>query len=668
MYTSPPDTPVFFIDSGATDHFVSPPSALTNLRRLPRPMQVYTANSTTAACDLTGELQLFTPNGHLTVNAICAPSFPNSLISVSQLTSSTGGKCIFTRDSWHLEDASGNILLQGTQANGLYALTHSPQPDSQQPSTHSAATANVTQPKSKLNSKVNIWHHRLNHPGKRVSKLTGHLYSLPIDPVTTFCDTCATSKMTKTPSRSVKPDRHKARALLERLHCDIAGPMPLSRRGNRYYITFTDELSRYTLAYPMKLRSEAPVKLTACISELQQLTPHLQIRELRTDNAPELAAGDTARICATHHIRMTTSAPYSPAQNGIAERVNRTIKEAMRIGTQHLNTSLQQRQYQLPTRLDADTFWDDALDSAVYIKNRTATTATSAIPIETLLGKPADISGLRTFGCLAYVLDQLPSSSIAPRSFPTLLIGFKDNHIYKCYDPKTGRTHISKDVLFDELSAIPASDQQPANGPYNQPQQDGPHLLTDSDSDDGSESDAASDSDIEHISSSPRPLPDTGALRSDNDDDSDNDSDAADASPSQSAEALRPQPPHIADMPPLEHPDDAAEPPATQQPNSLEDRLSGDRQPNLDDQPSPAAPPVRKSDRPTRLASRPLDDDFDWKSNLPTARARQQQTKRSQANLTLTQHEVPSVTQAWQIPEWRAAMTQEFDSQIRNGT
>ena len=92
-----------------------------------------------------------------------------------------------------------------------------------------------------------LWHCHLGHIGvKRINKLhsDGLLESLGA------CEPCLMGKMTKTPfSETMK----RATYLLEIIHTDVCGPMS---GGYRYFLTFTDDLSRCGYIYLMKHKSE----------------------------------------------------------------------------------------------------------------------------------------------------------------------------------------------------------------------------------------------------------------------------------------------------------------------------------------------------------------------------------------------------------------------------
>lgn len=101
-----------------------------------------------------------------------------------------------------------------------------------------------------------LWHCCLGHIGvKRMKKLhaDGLLDSLDYESLDA-CEACLMGKMTKTPSSGTM---ERATDLLEIIQTDVCGLMSVEARGGyRYFLTFTDDLSRYGYIYLMKHKSE----------------------------------------------------------------------------------------------------------------------------------------------------------------------------------------------------------------------------------------------------------------------------------------------------------------------------------------------------------------------------------------------------------------------------
>ena len=127
---------------------------------------------------------------------------------------------------------------------------------------------NIETKRCKVNndSATYLWHCRLGHIGvKRMKKLhaDGILKSLDYESLDA-CEPCLMGKMTKTPFSG---RMERATDLLEIIHTDVCGPMSVD--GYRYFLTFTDDLSRYGYIYLMKHKSETFEKFKEFQSEVE---------------------------------------------------------------------------------------------------------------------------------------------------------------------------------------------------------------------------------------------------------------------------------------------------------------------------------------------------------------------------------------------------------------
>ena len=86
-----------------------------------------------------------------------------------------------------------------------------------------------------------------------------------------------------------------------------------------------------------------------------------KVKKLRSDNGGEYTSNEFILFCKEHGILKDDTVPYSPQQNGVEERANRTLFETVRSMLHHAN---------LPSK-----FWAEAVSTAVYLRNRSPTTS-----------------------------------------------------------------------------------------------------------------------------------------------------------------------------------------------------------------------------------------------------------------------------------------------------
>ncbi len=132
----------------------------------------------------------------------------------------------------------------------------------------------------------------------------------------------------------------------------------------------------------------------------------MKIKTFRSNNGGEFVSKKFDNFLHECGIQRQTSAPYTPQQNGVAERANRTIMECVRS--------------MIPTQgLDLE-FWAEAVNTVVYIKNQCPTKAfESKTPQEAWTGRKPNVSHLRVFGCkaFAHILDEKKSKLVSNSIF-----------------------------------------------------------------------------------------------------------------------------------------------------------------------------------------------------------------------------------------------------------
>jgi hypothetical protein len=170
------------------------------------------------------------------------------------------------------------------------------------------------------------------------------------------------------------------------------------------------------------------------------------IKILRTDNGTEYTNSDFQMTLRKLGIIHQTTCPGTPQQNGISERKNRHLLEMTRALLFAGN---------LPKP-----FWADAVLTSCYLINRLPSRILDyKSPLEILYNRNINISHLRVFGCVCYVHIQ-NGNKLEPRARKCVFLGYSSvKKGYKCFDPESNRTFISRDVQFTETQLYYSTNQ-----------------------------------------------------------------------------------------------------------------------------------------------------------------------------------------------------------------
>ena len=127
-----------------------------------------------------------------------------------------------------------------------------------------------------------------------------------------------------------------------------------AKGGYEYFITFTDDLSRYGYVYLMRRKSETFEKFKEFRVEVENQLGKC-IKAIRSDRGSEYLLGDFKDYLTQNGIVSQLTAPGTPQQNDVAEKRNRTLLEMVRSMISYST---------LPV-----SFWGYALKAAMHILN-----------------------------------------------------------------------------------------------------------------------------------------------------------------------------------------------------------------------------------------------------------------------------------------------------------
>ena len=286
---------------------------------------------------------------------------------------------------------------------------------------------------------MQTWHEILGHCNYNdIQKLQDVVDGMKIKGSTQkppHCEVCTQGKFFQTRNRD--PDV-RAKTPLELVHTDLAGPIhPESRDGYRYALSFTDDFSSTVFVYFLKNKSDT---VLATEKFLADTAPYGKVKCFRSDNGTEFTGKDYQTLLIKNVIKHQTSAPYSPHQNGTAERNWRTLFDMARCMLIESG---------LPKQL-----WTYAVQTAAVVRNRCFNRRTGQTPVQMLTGRRPNLSRMQRFGseCFAYKRDK---GKLDPRSEKCVFIGYdKNSPAYMVYLPVSKKVQRHRLVKFVTKSGV----------------------------------------------------------------------------------------------------------------------------------------------------------------------------------------------------------------------
>eukprot|EP00963_Diacronema_lutheri_P005227 scaffold408_cov347-Pavlova_lutheri.AAC.1 len=173
------------------------------------------------------------------------------------------------------------------------------------------------------------WHRKFAHFGQ-MEKLPNTVVGLPkhLKMTTSQCETCIQAKQTK--ASIPKQNAENTTQVGELLHMDLIGPKtPARKNGEKYIVSILDEKSKLGAAKPICSKSQAAKFVKTIIILMQKQTGNA-VKAIRSDRGREFINADLRSFLQENGIQQQTSAPYTPQQNGNAQRYNRTLLEKVR--------------------------------------------------------------------------------------------------------------------------------------------------------------------------------------------------------------------------------------------------------------------------------------------------------------------------------------------------
>lgn len=354
------------------------------------------------------------------------PSLSVNLLSVGKIVE-LGNTVTFNKNNGcTITNAKNEVIANCKYDNGIYKLNEN------------RSVCMLTNE----NNNALLWHRRLGHINLQCLKKMrdGGVIGINfIDDGADIkkCETCAQAKQTRNPFTA---SDNKSSGILQLIHSDLCGPMEKQSIGHaRYILTFIDDFSKKVFPYFLKSKSEVLQTLIE-FKKFIELQTESKIKAIRTDNGGEYCSAEFDRFCRDNGIQHQLTTAYTPQQNGVAERMNRTLIEKAKCLLFDA---------ELPT-----TYWAEATNMAAHLINRTICSSHGKTPNEKFYNQRVDISDLKIFGSPVMVhVNKQKRKKWDKKSIKMIFVGYdRDIKGYRCIDKNTRKIIVSRDVIFHETS------------------------------------------------------------------------------------------------------------------------------------------------------------------------------------------------------------------------
>ncbi|KAJ0865267.1 putative RNA-directed DNA polymerase [Helianthus annuus] len=423
-----PEKNVWFIDSGCSNHMTGKRGLFQDLDKSKK-VQVRMGNGRCLQVEGKGRIKLEVDVGkHRILDDVqFAPDLGYNLMSVGQLMR-IGYSLLFEDDKCVITHKRTRKIMCTIpmSSNNTFPLDINNQ---------KVSLAVVQEKESRL------WHLRYGHlheQGLKQLSDNNMVYGLPeIGTWPMICEGCVYGKQTR---NSFPKHAWRSTRVLELVHADLCTMPVRSLGGSKHFLLLTDDYSRMSWVYCLHKKAEAFERFKIFKIKVEKESGQ-KIGTLRSDRGGEFCSTEFNSFCDEHGIKRHLTAPYTPEQNGVAERKNRTVVEMAQSMMQEKNLS--------------GCFWGEAVATAVYLLRFSPTKAVAGqTPYEVWYGRKPSVDHLKVFGCPAYGLKPKHlRKKLEARSKKYVFVGYcPKSKAYRLFDVDTMKIVVSRDVIFDELS------------------------------------------------------------------------------------------------------------------------------------------------------------------------------------------------------------------------
>ena len=438
------DEIVWYLDSGSQVNVCNSIEVYETLSRVPG-ASIVVANGVTVDAPKQGNVVMMMKNEttgkeeeRVLEKVYLIPSATVNLISMSYLQDGAGFQISFSTDQSIIWATKKGFKLRFVKANGLYQLKT--RKVDRKPVTVNGVTTD--------GASFEVWHQRFGHIGQvTMEKMRDQETVTGLKMNTTSSDySCVPCVMAKATRMSYHTGPSRVVVPLAKLSVDICSIGDVALCGSTMFLLVVDEATRYRWGFSLAHKGDAQIHIINLIRKLnnQFASQGLSVLTLHGDQGGEFLDDEIKLMCEEAGIEQSFTNGYSPQENAIVERSNRTLVERMRalLAMTRMPSSL----------------WVEAFYHVIHTVNRTGTAALKfKTPFGALYKTKPDVSSLRTWGCVVYLAihpdTRERKDKLSSRVRPALLISYaSDTKGYKVLELPSCKvsTHRAENLHFEE--------------------------------------------------------------------------------------------------------------------------------------------------------------------------------------------------------------------------
>ena len=432
---------VWIADTGADRHITGNPTWFHSFSKLSEPVVCRMSNGTLSPAVGKGVIRFQSQDfPHITFDVhdvLLVPGISANLLSGNKLR--TGGAYLHSDQyGWWLETATKQWLAIGTTrgTSDQVVLNITPVPPSVPP-------ANIPATPTVDTYAVNTgtwqtWHHRLAHASPQRLHLLFHGdlatgWKLSAKEQEPACPGCKEAHLSKAP---FAPSVSTVSKPLEIVHADLAFYSE-SYDGQKYMLVLVDHYSRFLWTFALSHKSQVASIIQDWLPYAERsLETHLKV--FRSDRGTEFTTSELQDRFKQLGIVFETSVPGNPQQNGIPERMNRTVKEMLTAVLQHMELEPK--------------WWTLALPWLTWVRNvlPARPLPTTDTPYIRATGQKPNLALLKVFGCMCqYMVPSQPK--LKSKAQWGIHVGFAHGMKgWKVLDIHTEQFVVTRDCYFYE--------------------------------------------------------------------------------------------------------------------------------------------------------------------------------------------------------------------------